>query len=531
MGANGRARRARAGELRRGISRRAAPTSSSRARARRRWRRCCPHLADGRGRCRAVPGIVFRAGDGTTVSDAAARAIGELDAQPLPDREAIDLEQYLDDLAAPPRRSARFRSSPRAAVPTPALVQPFGLWLLAPPPLARERRRRNRMICERYGRTSSGTRTTSSRSTDVAGAICRGARARRPALSVRDDHARGPAQREVVDTLAAMGCYRFWIGAESGSQRILDGMDRRTNAVRMRDMIRLVKRMASAPAPSSWSAMRARPGRTSMRPRDHLRDVAARRRADDPRLSDQGHALLQDVADRIIAPHAGRRARIAISRSRAGNSPRFYATRSAGCRRSSRSRAMRSSPPRNTRQPARHASGGSAALQECKSCGHVPDAARDGAGSMSRSAGTGFRCRRVDYDRRSRTARPAAWLREQVREQLLPFLAPGDDGARTRLRHRRGCAVARPPAAAACWRPTQSERMLDVCSGPSSTARCRSRPRASHGGRDTSCLPPGYTAGLVFSNFGALNCVGDPAAVLGASRTGCLTRADRSPSS
>lgn len=33
-------------------------------------------------------------------------------------------------------------------------------------------------------------------------------------------------KEEVLETLAAMGCYRIWIGAESGSQRILDSMRR-----------------------------------------------------------------------------------------------------------------------------------------------------------------------------------------------------------------------------------------------------------------------------------------------------------------
>lgn len=33
-------------------------------------------------------------------------------------------------------------------------------------------------------------------------------------------------KEEVLETLAAMGCYRIWIGAESGSQRILDSMQR-----------------------------------------------------------------------------------------------------------------------------------------------------------------------------------------------------------------------------------------------------------------------------------------------------------------
>jgi anaerobic magnesium-protoporphyrin IX monomethyl ester cyclase len=33
-------------------------------------------------------------------------------------------------------------------------------------------------------------------------------------------------KEEVLQTLADMGCYRIWIGSESGSQRILDGMER-----------------------------------------------------------------------------------------------------------------------------------------------------------------------------------------------------------------------------------------------------------------------------------------------------------------
>ena len=47
---------------------------------------------------------------------------------------------------------------------------------------------------------------------------------------------------EVVRTLAELGCYRLWVGAESGSQRILDAMERRTDAVRMREMLALLKR-------------------------------------------------------------------------------------------------------------------------------------------------------------------------------------------------------------------------------------------------------------------------------------------------
>jgi radical SAM superfamily enzyme YgiQ (UPF0313 family) len=47
---------------------------------------------------------------------------------------------------------------------------------------------------------------------------------------------------DVVQTLARLGCYRLWIGAESGSQKILDRMKRRTNAERVRDMVHLLQK-------------------------------------------------------------------------------------------------------------------------------------------------------------------------------------------------------------------------------------------------------------------------------------------------
>jgi radical SAM superfamily enzyme YgiQ (UPF0313 family) len=47
---------------------------------------------------------------------------------------------------------------------------------------------------------------------------------------------------DVVRLLARSGCRRLWIGSESGSQRILDAMDRCTDAARVREMIALLQR-------------------------------------------------------------------------------------------------------------------------------------------------------------------------------------------------------------------------------------------------------------------------------------------------
>ena len=46
---------------------------------------------------------------------------------------------------------------------------------------------------------------------------------------------------EVVDLLVRSGCYRVWIGAESGSQPVLDAMDRRVTVEQVREMIHLSK--------------------------------------------------------------------------------------------------------------------------------------------------------------------------------------------------------------------------------------------------------------------------------------------------
>ncbi len=46
----------------------------------------------------------------------------------------------------------------------------------------------------------------------------------------------------VVKTLAEMGCYRLWVGAESGSQRVLDAMERQTNVERVKEVVHLLQR-------------------------------------------------------------------------------------------------------------------------------------------------------------------------------------------------------------------------------------------------------------------------------------------------
>lgn len=46
---------------------------------------------------------------------------------------------------------------------------------------------------------------------------------------------------EVIEMLKETGCFRVWIGAESGSQKVIDLMDRRVDVNQVREMIRLTK--------------------------------------------------------------------------------------------------------------------------------------------------------------------------------------------------------------------------------------------------------------------------------------------------
>jgi len=47
---------------------------------------------------------------------------------------------------------------------------------------------------------------------------------------------------EMLNLLAQSGCFRIWIGAESGSQKIIDAMDRRVNVNNVREMIQLTRK-------------------------------------------------------------------------------------------------------------------------------------------------------------------------------------------------------------------------------------------------------------------------------------------------
>ncbi|MAE70108.1 MAG: B12-binding domain-containing radical SAM protein [Gemmatimonadetes bacterium] len=179
-------------------------------------------------RLQGIRGITFSDEEGRAVANPGRALIADLDSLPLPDREAIDIDAYLDVWKthhgmgsvnlitsrgcayrcnwcshAVFGHSHRRRSAVGAADEVESIVRrydPDQLWYSDDVfTISRKWLRTFALELDRRG-------------------------IHRPFETItRADRMKGD---EVVRTLAELGCYRVWIGAESGSQRILDAMDR-----------------------------------------------------------------------------------------------------------------------------------------------------------------------------------------------------------------------------------------------------------------------------------------------------------------
>lgn len=203
-----------------------------------------PHLArTGTSGLQDIAGLAYLREDGSIVRTAPRAAISDLDAQPLPDREAIDLQIYIDtwrqhhgvgSLSLITARGCPFectwcshgvfgyghrRRSPQAtADEVEAIVERFSpdmLWYADDVFTIH-----HRWIFEFAEELDR-----------------RGLRVPFETIS-REDR----LNEEVVGALARMGCQKLWIGGESGSQRVLDAMKRKTDVGRLRSMIRLLQK-------------------------------------------------------------------------------------------------------------------------------------------------------------------------------------------------------------------------------------------------------------------------------------------------
>ncbi len=189
-----------------------------------------------------VQGIVYRDGAGRLVRTAARPYIADLSAQPWPDREAIDLERYLQTWAN------------HHGVRSTSLITARGCpytctWCSHTVFGHTHRRRRPEEVADEAAYLAERYRPDQLWYADDVLTIAprwflsyaaelkrRGLRIPFECISRADR-----LNEEIVDALAQMGCSRLWIGSESGSQRILDAMKRKASVADVQAKTKLLQ--------------------------------------------------------------------------------------------------------------------------------------------------------------------------------------------------------------------------------------------------------------------------------------------------
>jgi anaerobic magnesium-protoporphyrin IX monomethyl ester cyclase len=203
-----------------------------------------PALRAGRDhRLQDIQGISFRDEEGKTVRTPSRPLIKVLDNQPFPDRAAIDMDQYVG--------TWRTHHGIGSVSLITARGCPYTCKWCSHSVFGNTHRRRSpenvvaevEQIIERYKPDQLWY-------ADDVFTIHKGWTLKYAAL-LKERGIRLPFEcisradrldEEVITAIAEMGCDRLWIGAESGSQRILDAMSRRTSADDVQAKTHMLKR-------------------------------------------------------------------------------------------------------------------------------------------------------------------------------------------------------------------------------------------------------------------------------------------------
>lgn len=189
-----------------------------------------------------VAGLVYRDESGRVVRTPPRALIADLDAQPRPDREAIELGLYLDAWR-------RHHGTGSVSLLT-ARGCPYTCRWCSRSVFGESHRRRSpasvadevAFLRERYAPDMlwyvDDVFTIHRGWTLQYAAELKRRGLRLPFECISRAERIDPA---VADALRDMGCQRLWIGSESGSQRILDAMDRRVTVAQVQAATRLLK--------------------------------------------------------------------------------------------------------------------------------------------------------------------------------------------------------------------------------------------------------------------------------------------------
>lgn len=189
-----------------------------------------------------IPGIAFADGTGNVVTTAEREKLKDIDLLPIPDRKAIDLTLYLDAWKKRHGSNAASISTMRGCPYTckwcSRAVYGLSYRRRSPSKVVEEMK----WIRDQYNPDTlwfvDDVFTVSHKWLKEFAELVESEDIRIPFECItRADR----MNEDVIQLLKKAGCYRVWIGAESGSQRIIDAMDRRVKVTQVRDMIILAK--------------------------------------------------------------------------------------------------------------------------------------------------------------------------------------------------------------------------------------------------------------------------------------------------
>lgn len=250
-----------------------------------------------------IPGLAFLLPDGSMHRTVAREKIRDLAELPVPNREKIDLQQYLDAWKTAHGHSAISLSTQRGCPYTCR-------WCSTAVYGQSYRRRPAEAVVDEIEQLQArydfdliwfvdDVFTVSHKwLNEFAEALRRRkVRVRFECISRADR-----MNEEVIGTLKDAGCFRVWIGAESGSQRIIDAMDRRVDVQQVRRMIRSTR---AAGIQAGTFIMLGYPGETEA----DIRETLEHLKAADPDLFTitvaypiKGTGLYEEVQGSIQAP-------------------------------------------------------------------------------------------------------------------------------------------------------------------------------------------------------------------------------------
>ena len=189
-----------------------------------------------------VPGIQYLADDGTVACNEPAPLIPDLDRQPWPDRERVDIPRYLSAW-----REHHGRSS--ISVITARGCPYHCRWCSHSTYGKTHRRRSPGAVAEEVAWIANRYQPDMLWMADDVFTIHPGwiteyanqMRSRELKIPFECITRADRMNARMAETLAALGCFRVWIGSESGSQKILDSMQRGVKIAQVREAVRLLR--------------------------------------------------------------------------------------------------------------------------------------------------------------------------------------------------------------------------------------------------------------------------------------------------